>query len=132
MNEELIEKMNLYTLKPFGGKMLVLKKMEEMRNEEHCSPDFMGTGLCLDGCLRCGETLEDYIYRKDAIRDKIKKNNHNLPQSLIKKKVFAISKEQLYLEISKDPYFTQYDDKRKRKFTEGFLRIMSKIIEING
>ena len=120
MNQE------MYILKPFAGRMAVLKVLEESRSE-YCLPDFMGTGYCLDGILRSGETLEDFIHRKQCIKERIEKNNEKLPQSLIKKKVFAVPKEKLYEEICRDPYLSRATSDVKRKFTDAILRILSKI-----
>ena len=121
------KEMEVYSIMSFCGRMAVLKVMEESRSGEYASPNFMGTGLCLAGFLRQGETLDSFIHRKEVIKERAQKNNEKIPQSLIKKKVFAVPKDVLYRALAKDTYFGKASESSLRKITEGFIRILGKL-----
>ena len=118
-----------YTIKRLYGRDYVLKAMIEPRDKEsgYKQPNFMGTGLCLDGVLRKGETISEYEDRKAFGRSAAERANETITQSLISKRVIAVPKELLYEFICDDEYLSKAKPATRLKVCNAMFRILSKL-----
>lgn len=72
-----MKKIEKYSVLQRNGISYVLKIYEGNRSSPWDMPNFMGTGKALAGILKKGETLEEWLKRKEKRLKNIKKYGEN-------------------------------------------------------